>query len=65
MHNIEKWPNIIKKPCVTSSCKIFKVWTFFNIMHETAETNISMLTSVYMMVLGGSKEIASVGFTEL
>ena len=34
-------------------------------MHETAETNISMFTSVYMMVLGGSKEIASVGFTEL
>ena len=34
-HNVERWPDILLKPC---SAKFFKVFsTFFNIKHERVE----------------------------
>ena len=38
MHKDEKWPNILLKSCTVNTSRFLKyVWSFFNIMHESAK----------------------------
>ena len=35
MHNVVKWPNILKRSCVVNTARFLKsVWPFYNIMYE-------------------------------
>ena len=46
MHNVVKWPNILKTSCGVNTTRFLKyVWPFYNIMHERVKATIIFLTT--------------------
>ena len=47
MYNVEKWLNILQKPCCIHTAKIWKfVWPFFKIIYERVKTLLQSLEFV-------------------
>ena len=47
MNNVEKWPNILLKPCGVPAPRFQNyVWPFFNIMHERVAKFIHILRQI-------------------
>ena len=41
MHNVVKWPNVLKTSCGVNTTGFLKyVWTFYNIMHERVKMHV-------------------------